>query len=342
MPSYISNSSDRLPIGNWGRGWLVTAVVVLAVFGTFELTLRQLGHCSQTVDNERSWMLARSRVKDGDRRQWVLLGSSKIVCDVDLDTLGTLIEDRPVQLGVAGSSCLPSLEHLAGDEGFSGVVICELLPGLLSWSAGISQPYRQLQYVRLYEDRSADTLLEARLRTKVASEFVFLQPRFGIWWLARGLARGEFAAPSDRIEFLANRSVRMYFDSDFTMAEDELHANLEIARKRITDVRVVDETIDHLRRQVSKIRARGGKVIFCRFPSTGHCWILESTAYPRKQEWNRLAKDVGAPCLHFADDSELREFHCPDGSHLDARDSERFTRVLHARIMDLLRSDGTQ
>jgi hypothetical protein len=49
--------------------------------------------------------------------------------------------------------------------------------------------------------------------------------------------------------------------------------------------------------------------------------------YPR-QEWDRLADNVAAPCIHFQDVEALSGFGLPDGSHLDAADSAGFTRAL--------------
>jgi hypothetical protein len=52
---------------------------------------------------------------------------------------------------------------------------------------------------------------------------------------------------------------------------------------------------------------------------------INDRRYPREQFWDLFAADIGAPALHFEDYDTLRDFTCPDGSHLDRRDRTRFT-----------------
>ena len=45
---------------------------------------------------------------------------------------------------------------------------------------------------------------------------------------------------------------------------------------------------------VEKIRARGGKVVFVRFPMTGQLKELEDRTQPRARAWTRLLNETGA------------------------------------------------
>ena len=79
---------------------------------------------------------------------------------------------------------------------------------------------------------------------------------------------------------------------------------------------------------VQRIRARGGQVVFVRFPVSGELKKLEDRATPRAGPWTRLLKDSGAQGIYFEDFPELASFQCPEWSHLSASDSVVFTRRL--------------
>ena len=79
---------------------------------------------------------------------------------------------------------------------------------------------------------------------------------------------------------------------------------------------------------VEKIRARGGKIVFVRFPMTGKLKEHEDATQPRSRAWTRLLNDTKAPGIDFEDFPELASFDCPEWSHLSAADSVEFTRRL--------------
>ena len=50
--------------------------------------------------------------------------------------------------------------------------------------------------------------------------------------------------------------------------------------------------------------------------------------YPRATYWDVFAAQTAAITIHFADEPTLRDFTCPEGSHMDQSDAVRFTRSL--------------
>ncbi|HEY8994333.1 MAG TPA: hypothetical protein VIM71_06720, partial [Lacunisphaera sp.] len=78
---------------------------------------------------------------------------------------------------------------------------------------------------------------------------------------------------------------------------------------------------------VQKIRARGGKVIFVRFPHAGAVKELEEKMTPREGIWTRLITESGAPAIYYSDHPELI-FDCPEWSHLSASDATEFSKRL--------------
>ena len=79
---------------------------------------------------------------------------------------------------------------------------------------------------------------------------------------------------------------------------------------------------------LEKLRGRGGKVVFVRFPVTGALKQLEDKATPRQGPWDRLLKETSAPGIYFEDYPELANFECPEWSHLSNEQSVEFTRRL--------------
>ncbi len=79
---------------------------------------------------------------------------------------------------------------------------------------------------------------------------------------------------------------------------------------------------------IEKIRSRGGKIIFVRFPNTGGLKELEDRIMPREKTWDPLLKMTGAPGIYYSDFPELSGFICPEWSHLSAGDSVEFSKRL--------------
>jgi hypothetical protein len=79
---------------------------------------------------------------------------------------------------------------------------------------------------------------------------------------------------------------------------------------------------------VQKLRGRGGKIVFVRFPVSGELKALEDRISPRAALWEPLLQRTGVPGIYFEDFPELATFHCPEWSHLSAGDSVEFTKRL--------------
>src|SRR5437660_1044247 len=88
---------------------------------------------------------------------------------------------------------------------------------------------------------------------------------------------------------------------------------------------------------IEKIRARGGKIVFVRFPHSGGLKELEDRDTPRAQTWDPLLKMTGAPGIYYSDFPELKDFQCPEWSHLSAGDSVEFSKRLVPHLRTALK-----
>ena len=67
-------------------------------------------------------------------------------------------------------------------------------------------------------------------------------------------------------------------------------------------------------------------------PTSGANWSVPEAYCPKARCWDVLTAATSATTLHFRDVPELRRFEVPDGSHVDRRDTERFTRILFREL----------
>jgi hypothetical protein len=89
---------------------------------------------------------------------------------------------------------------------------------------------------------------------------------------------------------------------------------------------------DRIGALVRRIQARGGRVIFARFPTSGAVRVRENRLFPRREFWDTFIQRTGAMGLNYADSPALTRFQCAEGSHLDYREAASFTKTLWAEI----------
>jgi hypothetical protein len=103
----------------------------------------------------------------------------------------------------------------------------------------------------------------------------------------------------------------------------------------------MEDYLGRTRESVDRIRERGGRVIFLRFPSSD--WIRESEREfsPRPGFWDQIIARSGAPGIHFEDYPQLSEFKCPEWSHLTGADAVKFSRRLMPILDQALNKSGS-
>ena len=102
MHSSTSSSNAVCPQGPWLKTWLLTIVLTLALLGSWELTLRRMGHRPNVIDDEALWASQRDRVyTHGGEKSIVLIGDCRIQLGLVPEVLGDIFHDRRVvQLAV--------------------------------------------------------------------------------------------------------------------------------------------------------------------------------------------------------------------------------------------------
>jgi len=326
--SSTSNSNHRIPPGSWGRTWLLAALLCTVVLVGYETTWRGFGFTPSIRDDPDGWAVARNRVRSDSV---VFVGTSRIQADLDPGVWAESWAATPVQLAISGGSPLPVLEQLSRDSSFGGSVILDALPRIL-FDAQKNREQLVSRWLRSYGKarQSPARMSEARLRMPLTAHIVSF--RLSPWQF---FSRAFFRSDISRIPYVtmgADRFMQLDFDKvDCDQRIDVIYRQIQEQGRPAVGVEIT-ETLQRIDKAVSTIRSRGGSVVFVYLPHDGKIRDLENELYPRATYWDVLVASVDAPAIHFADEKTLSAYRCPDGSHLDVRDTAGFTRDL-ARVV---------
>ncbi len=357
MPSSTSNFEFQrvIPAHPW-RGISVTVIVaVLIAVAVWEVYCRSLGYEPTLNDTSDLWAEARRRVQP---ESLVLIGDSRMWFDMDLDEIEHGLGKRPVQLAHAGSCAYPVLKDLADDEHFHGTIICSIVPRLYfappeappvelsrkavqryhgqTWAQRASHELSiplELSFAFLKQD---DLTLEALLKELPIPNRpnALVPPRLPPYFCSidreRRARMVEQCAQPGRLQDRVKRGWLKLFTPPpppTFVPPEAFGAKMNAAiAARYTDTKIA----------VDKLRARGGKIVFVRFPVSGELKKLEDEQTPRAKTWDPLLQQTAAPGIYFEDFPELASFTCPEWSHLSAGDSVEFTKRLVPHLRDAL------
>jgi hypothetical protein len=331
------------------------ALAALLFVGLMELRLALRGFQPTALDSEARWIEQRRRAAALGERALILIGSSRMQLDADLDVLRARTGLEPVQLAVDGSSFVPVLEGLAADPAVRGTVIVDFLDHLLThrdedtahaWQRAYERSRARVdlpdfdraerwlsgawrQRLRSYADGALPwgALVHRVLASTPLPQYLVTRPdrsRLGDYT--------QVAMPAfyyQRVLRELGRDARSR-GAGLTWSEFDaaLRARIEQIPPRTDAVDAYLAGVRALAAQARALRARGGRVHFVVLPTSGLVRLLGERRFPRALFWDRLAREVGAPALHFEDVPALREWTCPDGSHLDVRQRAAFTHAL--------------
>jgi hypothetical protein len=327
---------------------IAVAVLLMVTAATFawEIRARALGYAPTLNDTEDLWAQVRRRVQP---ESLVIVGDSRPLFDLDLDELEKGLGKRPVQLALPGSCAYPVLADLVNDEKFHGTIICSIVPGMFFAPGGplLETPEKALKRYRSQtiaqrishhlgmfleeniaflkqEDLTLDILLKKlpipnRPNAQVPPT---LPPYFQTVDQERRVRMTEQCARPGELQ----RRMQQIWLPLFTPPPPPSYVPKEAFMESMG--KAVEARFRDTVTAVEKLRARGGKIVFVRFPHSGELKALEDRLSPRAQTWEPLLKSTNAPGIYYEDFPELSGFTCPEWSHLSAGDSVEFTKRL--------------
>lgn len=346
MPSSTSSFDFQRPIPALPWQGLLLSTLLLTAIGTiaWEVRARTWGYAPTLNDTTDLWADRRNAVQPDSL---VLVGDSRPLFDLDLDALEQGLGKRPIQLSLAGSCAYPILEELVDDERFRGTIICSVVPGMF-FAPGGPLVKNANDALKRYREWTVAQRASHHLGMLLEEQFAFMKQED----LTLAILLKKIPVPSRKV-YHAPPALPPYFQTidrerrtrmtEACARPGELQDRVkhgwiplftpppfpDYTPKEVFEgmARTVEERFGKTAALVKKLQARGGKVVFVRYPHSGALKELEDTSMPRSGVWTRLMNETGAPNIYYSDHPELI-YDCPEWSHLSDAQSVEFSQRL--------------
>ena len=328
----------------------LSIAIVICIIGTiaWELYWRSRGYYPDIDNDEALFAVQRNRAEKGSNTDVILIGSSRIHFDIQLDVWKNETGIKPIQLAYPGASPLPVFHDLVHETNFTGTIIVGVTPGLFfSSTSKDKRPYRSSnEKIEYYHDQTYAQKLNHVLSIPLQQNLAFISDADGIdaiklQYLLEGIQFGNRIEGND-------------FPPFPNFADISLDRNLRMTNKTATDTsfarliknvwsfKSTSETPPRLLEKDSVInlfvadakifQERGGSLVLLRCPSTEYYRKKEENFLCRDEFWDELVNQSGGKGYHFEDYVQLKDLDCPEWSHLSGEDADYFTSEI-AKIM---------
>ncbi len=356
MPSSTSSSDAARPIP--ALAWRTAVTVALVVFFVLAAGWEVYGRTVEWLrpgpsNTDGLWFVTRDRL-NRERGGVVIVGSSRVLFDINLQTWREVTGVLPVQLALEGTNPRPFLTHIAKETDFDGLVVVgvtEVLffPPATGLRADVLQRYKNLTPADRASIWLSMHLVEPLLAFYKPDYALFTMLKRQPWWPPRR----DMVPPLPDVRMLATTLPTRHTPMWERVEQDPEYRQMvrgrwlqllnaprpptppEVMAKHIASV------MAEVRDNVATIRARGGEVVFVRAPSAGPFLEAERMAFPKEQAWAGLLKAADAAGVHFLDHEDLQGFDLPEWSHIAAGQTDAFTRALIPHLRAALAARGT-
>ncbi len=330
MPSSISSSSS----GSWVLSWILVAAICGGSLGAYEVFLQHRDFTASIENNRNLWSWYRGKIQDKPQAL-VIIGASRSQLGINIPFLKEKFSESDVtQLSINGQYPMATLKALADDEQFSGTAI-------VSFSAqALESRYLEMQqgHNQYYAGQSSfNKSLDAYLAGFLQSKLRFLHPLLG----AQDIV--EFYALNKRFKeaFYTSAHLDQSVSADYSKTDVEVLLTHFVNDKQQnynndppTAIPQWAQNIQLIKDYSNAIKSRGGSVILVRFPTAKGHWRLDEQYYPRSQYWDLIAREADIATVHFNDVSGLKQINLPDSTHVDQKDTAKFTDILFDHLID--------
>ena len=332
---------------NLKQSLLVAVILGIAALTSWELYWRSKGYEPGLEDTKELWAIQRSRMNYASPDAVVLLGDSRMLFDIQLDAWEEVTGVRPIQLASAGTTPLPAFHDLVENTDFAGTALISVHPIIFFFTTKESHFLWRRIKARIdhFYDRTYAQRLNHFLDVPLQRTFTFLRADDEDWTddldlktllstVKVGDRLGPGYPPFYRFQDIAiDRNVKM-FDR---VVRDTAFANSIIRAWTYEGPEPMpppdkEGTMAYFLDDLAKFKARGGRVVLIRFPSSGGLLQFEKEAFSRENFWEAIVDSAQVPAYHFEDYEALNQFTCPEWSHLSAPDASTFSTEL-AKIL---------
>lgn len=319
---------------------LIALALSMLSISAWEFYWRSQGFYPTLDDNEELWATQRARVEKTNEQDVLLIGSSRVLFDIQLNEWENETGKRPIQLACVGSSPLPVFHDIVEKTDFKGTILVGVTPGLFfSTTFPKARPWEWPQSrIDYYYDRTYAQRLNHLLSLPLQENFAFLSEDEGI----DGLNLRELVG-----KIKVGNRVPDPMPPFHEFGEIARDRNLKMKEIAVTDTAYANSvkkvwmffgkgapppdkvaTMAFFLKDLEKFKARGGKVILVRCPSSGGVRMGENMGLPREKFYNELVQKAQVKSYHFEDYEQFKNLECPEWSHLSASDAQFFTSEL--------------
>jgi hypothetical protein len=321
---------------------LLLAVVLAALaLVSWEVYLRSKGRIPDLNDDKNLWARERAKVDDLGKNDVILIGSSRVLFDIQIYEWERATGRRPLQLASPGSTPVPIFHDLVQNTDFAGTIVVGVTEGLFfSTTFPEAMPWARAQNkVDHYHERTYAQRLNFGLSLPFQQNLALVSINEEEWRddtnlkaLLAGIQLGnrtgeEPFPPFNNFSYTdLNRNTRM---SERTATDTAFAATVQrvwAAMRRFHREPEKDATLKFFLADAAAFKARGGNLILLRCPSSGPLSEGEAEAFPRQEFWDELVRQSEARAYHYSDYEALSHFECPEWSHLSGPDADVFTR----------------
>jgi len=324
----------------------------LMAITSWEIYWRVQGKIPDLDDNKDLWAVQRAKVEKASEDNVVLLGSSRVLFDIQLNEWETETGIRPIQLASAGTSPLPMFHDIVNNTDYKGTILVGVTPGLFfSTTFPQAGPWKRAQTrVTYYKDRTYAQRLNHALSIPLQKNLAFVSTSEEGWSDDIDLKSLLLRIPSK------NRSGQPEYPPFEAFAYIDEDRNNPMSEKTATDTTFAnlikaawkfvimannhppetEATTAFFAADAKKFVKRGGNLILLRCPSSG--WIKqgEDKFLSKADLWDPLVKATNAQAYYFEDYEQLKNLTCPEWSHLSAPDARYFT----TELVKIMKSDN--
>lgn len=336
---------------NLKNSLILATILFLTGITAWEMYWRSQGYYPTLNDDKDLWSEHRKKVDDAQKNDIVIFGSSRAYFDFQVKTFENFYGKAPIQLAIPGTSPLPTFHDLVNNTNFTGTVIIGVTPGLFfSTTYPKASPWSRGQNkVDYYFDKTHAQWLNYQLSIPLQQNFVFMSAD-----------EEEWDDDIDLKSLLRRIRLKSRLGKDpappfYYFGDVNLDRNMSMAQKTATDTPFANSVIrvwkffgslapppdkksttEFFLKDLEAFKAKGGKAILVRCPSSGGLRAAENKFLPRNEFWDQLVELSKVDSYHFEDYPQLKELTCPEESHLSKEDAEYFT----LEMLKIMKHDG--
>lgn len=328
MHLYIFNfNNDK---NCWKKTWSFALIFTCIIIIIIEIFWRTLGHQTNITDDKVLWSMQREMVGRTDK-EIILVGASRIQTGICKKCIEEMLPEYKIYNLSIDSSCPKAvLEDLANDEKINGIIICSIVS---EWILFCNNQKAFQDYIDFYhKEYNFNFKINKMIGNFIQSKIVSVDPYLNLARVGRVIILDKKLPMPNYVQTSKDRIRKLdYSKTDIKIHKmnrlNKIYYAYKKQKNNINLSAFIDAVYD-MKVYVKKIQSRGGNVVFVRFPVSVEHFVLDQHFYPKSIYWDTFSKITSSETIHFGEIEGMKNLSIPDTSHIDCKDSQRFTEIL--------------